>query len=128
MFKEMRTDIGLLLLRLIAGGFMLTHGYPKLVMLVSGAGAQFPNPIGLGGTFSLVLAVFSEFLCSLALVAGIKTRIVSIPLAITMFVAGFVVHFNDPWAKQEKALLFLGMYVVLIITGGGKLALIKEDA
>ncbi|MCW8803231.1 MAG: hypothetical protein OQK57_02445, partial [Ignavibacteriaceae bacterium] len=40
-------NLGLLLLRLSAGGFMLTHGYPKLQRLLSGE-LRFGDPLGLG--------------------------------------------------------------------------------
>lgn len=124
--NKMDSNIGLLVLRVASGGMMLTHGYPKLTKLVSGGEIQFFDFLGLGVTFSLFLAVFAEFLCSLLLVLGVKTRLVVIPLICTMAVAAFIVHGADPFAKKEMALLYLSMYITLFFTGGGKLALLKD--
>ena len=55
-------DLGLLLLRLSAGGIMAySHGWGKLQSLFSGE-IQFANPIGIGEEPSLFLTVFAEFL------------------------------------------------------------------
>ena len=51
------------------------------------------------------LGALGEFFGSLALVFGILTRLVTIPLAFTMCVAAFIVHATDPFQKQEFALL-----------------------
>jgi putative oxidoreductase len=101
---------------------MLTHGIPKL-MNFSERMSTFPDPIGLGSPFALSLTVFSEVLCAGLLLLGIKTRYVAIPLAITMFVAAFVIHADDPFQKKELALMYLSAYLVLFFTGGGKLQL-----
>lgn len=116
------SDLGLLILRLGAGGLMLTHGLPKLMKLFAGGEIQFADPIGLGATVSLILAVFAEVVCSILIVLGLKTRLACVPSAFTMGVAAFVVHFSDPWGRKEKAILFLVMYVALLFTGPGKLS------
>ena len=115
----MNKDIGLLFLRLSTSTLMLTHGWGKL-MNFSVLSTKFPDPIGLGSSVSLTLAVFAEVFCSVALAAGVKTKWAAIPLAITMFVAAFIIHGADPFAKQEKALLFLSAYITLFFTGAGK--------
>jgi len=109
-----------LLLRLVSGGFMLTHGLPKLKMLMAGSAADFADPIGLGPTFSLILTVFAEFLCAIFILIGFKTKLSTIPLMITMLVATFVVHLDDPFKKQEFPLLYFGIYAALFLLGSGK--------
>lgn len=122
----MSQDLGILLLRMGLGGLMLTHGWSKLVKLVQeGAGAAFADPIGIGEFPSLLLTVLAEFFCSLLVIIGWKARWASIPLAITMLVAAFVVHREDPWARQELPLLYLSGYLCLIFTGSGKYAVDK---
>lgn len=113
------THLSVLLLRLAAGGFMLTHGYPKLQRMLAGD-FQFADPIGVGPEISLGLAVFAEFLCSLLLVLGLGTRLATIPLIVTMAVAAFIAHGADPFGRKEMALLYLVVYVVLLLTGSGK--------
>lgn len=115
------TSLGLLLLRLVAGGMMLFgHGWAKLVDF-SDIASNFPDPLGLGSnSFSLALAVFAEFFCAAAVMIGIGTRLAAIPLIITMLVAAFVVHSDDPWAKKELALLYAVPFLTLVFTGAGK--------
>lgn len=116
-------DFALLLLRTVSSAIMLfAHGLPKLNRLLAGE-INFADPLGIGITFSLVLAVFSEFFCSVLTIAGLFTRVSLIPLIITMFVAGFVHHSADPFAQKEKALLFLLIFVFLFITGPGRYSL-----
>jgi len=123
MITDRKNDLGLLVLRVSISVLMLTHGFPKLMKLFSGGEIKFPDPIGIGATGSLSMAVFSEFFCSILVLIGFKTRWASIPLAITMFVAAFVIHGSDPFGRKEKAILYLVTYIVLFITGSGRFSL-----
>lgn len=113
-------NLSLLLGRIVIAALMLTHGLPKINLLLSGAEIQFPGLFGMSPAFSLALAVFAEVFCSILLIIGIGTRLAVIPLIITMFVAAFYVHANDPFAKQEMGILFLLVYVMLFLAGSGK--------
>jgi len=119
----MKSDIGLLILRLTTGLLMFTmHGWSKLANFTN-LKDSFPDPIGLGSAFSLSMTVFTEVFCAIALMLGLFTRWVSIPLAITMLVAAFVIHAPDPFAKKEFALLYAIPFITLFFTGGGSLSL-----
>lgn len=113
-------DTALLLLRLVTGGFMLTHGVGKLDRLLTGGDIQFADPIGVGMTASLVLAVFAEVFCALCVMLGFATRLSAVPLIITMLVAAFIVHAGDGFGKQELPLLYATMFLLLALTGAGK--------
>ncbi len=120
---DWKTDIGLLILRLGVGSFMLFgHGWGKLISFADKADT-WADPIGLGPTLSLSLAIFAEFFCSLAIILGIGTRAAAIPLLITMLVAAGIVHADDPWGKKEFALLYGWAFVALLFTGAGKYSL-----
>jgi putative oxidoreductase len=54
------------------------------------------------------------------LILGVATRLAVIPLIITMVIALTSVHANDPFNKQEPALLYLLVYLVLLVAGSGK--------
>jgi len=110
----------ILIVRLSVAALMITHGLPKLSKLLAGGEIQFTDPFGLGPALSLVLVVFAEFFCSILIGIGLGTRLASIPLIITMFVAAFVAHADDPIAKKEMALLYLTFYLLLLVTGGRK--------
>src|SRR5690606_22386706 len=99
----------LLIARLFIAAMMLVHGLPKLEKLIAGGEVQFADPIGVGPTASLALAVFAEVFCSLLIMFGLMTRFATIPLIITMLVAVFQVHMNDGFSRQE-----LGMHYLLV--------------
>jgi putative oxidoreductase len=116
-------DFALLLLRVVAGAFMLTHGWGKFLKLIGDEPIMFADPIGIGVTASLVLVVFSEVFCSIFLIFGVLTRFAAIPLVITMLVAAFVAHAGDGFGKQELPLLYTAIYFVFALAGAGKFSI-----
>ena len=100
----------------------MTGGWGKLTRLGSGE-LQFADPFGLGPSVTLALAIFAEVFCSAALILGLLTRLAVIPLAVTMLTAIFIIHADDPWQKQEFAMMFLIPYLTLFFTGAGRFSL-----
>lgn len=117
------TDIALLIIRLAFGGMMLTHGIPKLGMLLSGEPVQFLPLFGLSAGLSLTLAAAAEAGGAILLIAGFGTRLAAIPMAFTMLIAAFVVHANDPLATKELAILYLVAFTSLIFAGSGRFSI-----
>jgi len=120
--SQNQLNVASLILRIIGGGFMLTHGWPKLQKLLNGD-FKFADPIGLGPEISLILTVAAEFGAALLLLIGLGTRLVSLPLMFTMLVAAFVAHGADPFGKKELALMYFGVYFALFLLGSGKFSL-----
>lgn len=121
-YNKTLLDWALLALRIFVGLGMLTHGFPKLMMLLSGK-IEFINFFGIGVKTSLILAVLAEVLCSLFVLMGLFTRFTVIPLIITMLVAVFVIHANQSFAKQEMALLYLFHYLMIFVAGPGSISI-----
>jgi putative oxidoreductase len=117
------THFALLFIRVAFGVMMLTHGLPKLEMLLSGEPVQFLPLFGLSAKLSLALAVFAEVICSLLVILGLGTRAAVVPLIITMAIAVFMVHAADPFVKKEMATLYLVAFTGLLFTGSGKYSL-----
>lgn len=115
-------DLGLLAVRLLAGGMMLTHGIPKIDRLFGEGTVKFADPFGLGPEISLVLVIFAEVACSILVMVGFKTRLATIPLLITMLVAAFYIHGADPFGEKELPLLFFTLFVSLLVSGPGNYA------
>lgn len=116
-------SLGLLILRLGAGGLLLYgHGWGKLAHYAERA-PQFADPIGLGPVASFTLVVFAEALCSLFVILGLATRLAAIPVIIFLLVAFFIQHAADPFAKKELALAYLVPFLTLLLTGGGRFSL-----
>ena len=121
--KDNLPDFGLLFLRMSAGLFIVFgHGWGKL-MNFGTMSTQFPDPIGLGSTVSLVLVVFAEVFCGLAFALGLVTRFSALPLIIFMLVGAAIFHADDPWQKKEFALLYLIPFVTVFLAGPGKYSL-----
>jgi putative oxidoreductase len=138
--QEIGLSAGLLILRLGVPGYLLTHGWGKVQMLLAGQLDQFGDPIGLGSPTSLVLVAFAEFFCALLVAVGLATRLAVVPVVVAMGVAAFVAHGGDPWtmgagaalfmsgaaeswASKEPALLFLIVFLALGFTGAGRYSL-----
>lgn len=115
-------DIILLVVRVFVGFAMLSHGFPKLQMLLAGGKIEFFDFMGLGPQISLILTVFAEFVCSILLILGLFTRVSLGFLIFTMIIAGFVVHGGDSFEKREMPLVYLSVYLLLMVIGAGKIS------
>ncbi len=121
-YSPLLFNLSALVLRLIAGVLMMSHGYDKLVHY-SEKKATFYNFLNIGTENSLLLAIFAEFFCALFITLGLFTRLVAIPLVIIMGVAVFKVHQMDFFQTGEKASLFLGIFITLLLCGPGKVSI-----
>lgn len=127
MMHSKSNDIALLLLRITFGGLMIiNHGWGKMMRLFGEGPIKFADPIGLGPEISLYLTVFAEVICGVLLIIGLFTRYATIPLIITMLVALFVIHGDDPFGDKEGALVFLIPYICLLIAGPGEYSVDKR--
>jgi putative oxidoreductase len=104
---EAATSLGLLVLRVGIGGYMMTHGLSKLRMLLAGQAAMIGDPIGIGSEPTLALLVLAELICAGLIVLGAATRLATGPVIVAMAVAAFVAHGNDPWTMEEAAIRFM---------------------
>ncbi len=116
-------DLGLLMMRVSAGLLIsIAHGLPKALSWSERADS-FADPIGVGPTASLALAVFAELVCGIAVALGLFTRLSAVPVVITLLVAAFIIHADDPFRKMEFALVYAIPFVTLIFTGPGRYSL-----
>lgn len=115
-------DIILLAVRVFIGFAMLSHGFPKLQMLLEGGDIKFFDFLGMGPAVSLTLTVFAEFVCSILLILGLFTRVALGFLLFTMIIAAFFVHGADPFEKREMSLIYLSVYLLLMAFGAGKIS------
>jgi len=140
----MARDIGLLILRL-AGLYLATHGWGKVMALSTGEGAGFIKATAdLGFPLPVVFAwaaALSEFVGGLLVAVGLGTRVAAGFAATTMAVAAFGRHHahaqllnalgispvaNDVlkgWGNPELALIYLLAFAALAFTGPGALAI-----
>jgi putative oxidoreductase len=112
---------GIAVLRVVAGYLFLASGVDKIFIHA---------PPDLGNTSPGAIAVtisLGELVCGAALVVGLLTRWVSIPLALFMLADILVIHPPYAFFEQdhgyEYALLRLAASVTLALTGSDKVAL-----
>jgi putative oxidoreductase len=123
-----------LVLRFFAGLVMFPHGAQKLLGWFGGYGFSgtmgfFTDTMGLPWLIAFLVIVI-EFFGSLLLLAGLGTRIVSATFIILLLGIVFTSHlqhgFFMNWAGAQAGegieyfLLYLGICIALLFTGGGK--------
>ncbi len=121
-------SIVLWILRLVAGSAFIHHGWPKIQNPLGwmGPGSSIPG-------FFQLLAAISEFGGGIGWVLGLLTPLASLGIASTMTVA---VYFHsmvrkDPFVNltggpsYELALVFLGIALVFLVLGPGKISVDK---
>ena len=124
MKKDTLAAFGLLLVRLVAGFGLATHGYQKVF---SGHMDHFANGVReMGFPLPLVfawLAALSELLGGILVALGLKARVAAAFAFITMSVAAFVANAHEPFAARELALLYLAAFGAILMIGAGKFSL-----
>jgi len=125
-FLPSSADLALLSLRLWLGATLLfNHGLDKLLNF-NEKSSSFPDPLGIGSTASLGLAVFAEVICSALLALGLLTRFAALGLVINMSVAFFIVHkavLEMGPKSGELAFIYLAGFTTLLIAGSGRFSL-----
>ncbi|MDT3321700.1 DoxX family protein [Shewanella sp. SP1S2-4] len=116
-----------LALRIYLAPVLMQAGYNKLAHFDDTV-AWFANPDwGLGLPVPAVmagLAAGTEFFGAILLLLGLATRLISIPLMVTMLVAAFTVHWPNGWLAIADGSSWLANDRVL--EAGDKLAKAKE--
>jgi putative oxidoreductase len=115
-------DAAILLLRIAFGLMMMVHGWQKIQNFEQ-MSSSFADPFGIGPQPSLILAISAEFFCSILVLLGFLTPLALVPLMVTMLVAIFHAHGDDPWQKKELAVAYLSVYATLMVAGPGKYSL-----
>ncbi|MYB39537.1 MAG: DoxX family protein [Gammaproteobacteria bacterium] len=92
-----------LLLRLILAPVMIQAGWTKLAGF-EGTVRWFEGSLGLPlPELMVVLVIGAEFVGGILLLVGLATRLVAIPLMVTMLVAAFAVHWENGWLAISDA-------------------------
>ncbi|BBB62420.1 LysR family transcriptional regulator [Undibacterium sp. KW1] len=120
-----KPDLGLLFLRL-AGAFMLlyVHGLPKLLHYSTEL-AHIDDPIHLGRSLTLWLALLAEIVCPMLIAAGILTRLACLPIIILLLVSMLAVHPGWSIAEGQFGWLLLIIFGSIALAGPGAYSLSK---
>jgi putative oxidoreductase len=109
-------------MRIFIGAMMLTHGIGKL-QNYNAIVNSFPDPLGIGSAVSFAIITFVEVGCSVLIIMGLFTRLATLPLIFGMFVATFIAFPDKSFAAGELSFVYMGIYIMLLISGGGRYAI-----
>lgn len=115
-------NFAMLVLRVVFGALMFTHGLSKLKGFSQVVG-KFPDPLHVGQTISLSLTIFAETLCAALVAVGLLTRLAAVPLVFCMIIVVFVVMKNAPLSQNEMGILYLAAFTAILFAGPGKYSL-----
>lgn len=112
----------LAIIRFVTGVLMLIHGLKVFdSTAMEGMAGYLDKEIGLPLSLLMsYLAKGTEFFGGLVFALGFLTRLISIPLSITMLVAVFGAHHGEITGEAEHAFLFLLIFVTFFFIGSGK--------
>lgn len=114
-------NIALILLRCFVGVMMMTHAIEKMQNF-SEIAESFPTPFGINSWVGLTLITAVEFGCSILIIIGLATRLAAFVLMFGMATAAFFTFPEFILKQSEMAMLYLAIYTVLFVTGGGQFA------
>jgi len=122
-----RTDLALLLIRLMVGGSFCAHGAQKLFVFgiagITKGFTQFGVPLP---AITAPLVTFVELFAGIALIIGLLTRLAAFGLAIDMLGAMAFVHFKNGFflpTGYEYALTLLVICLAIMTAGPGRYSL-----
>lgn len=117
-------------LRLALGIVFVVHGYQKIFQQGFGNVGDFFAGLGIpAALFFAYVVSLVEFVGGILLLLGVYVRFVAVLLAVTMLVAGLVVHLPNGFAVSnsgyEYAMVLMFASVSLVLSGGGALSLLS---
>ena len=115
-------DSAILFMRIFIGAMMLTHGIGKL-QNYNAIVNSFPDPLGIGSAVSFTLITLIEVGCSVLIIMGLFTRLATLPLVFGMYIATFIAFPEKTFAEGELSFVYMGIYIMLLVSGGGRYAL-----
>ncbi|WP_397453344.1 DoxX family protein [Pseudomonas sp. NA-150] len=122
-FAETTQHLGLLVLRISGSVFLLqVHGLPKLLNYAAEL-QRIEDPFHLGANLTLMLAIFAEVLCPLAIIAGVLARLACLPILTVLIIALAVVHPEWTLEQGQFGWLLLIIFTTVLIGGPGRFSL-----
>jgi putative oxidoreductase len=130
------TDFTLAWMRIVAGSVMFAHGAQKMLGWYGGKGydAALSGFLAMGISEPLaIIAILTEFVGAIALVAGLLGRLAALGIVIEMIVAVAIVHlphgFFMNWTGAQAGegfeyhILLIALAAPVIVRGAGALSI-----
>ena len=120
--------MGRLFLRLFVGIMLMQFGIRQLYNFET-TKEIFPSVMDMGSEATLVLMICIEIGCSVFIMFGFLTRLMTIPPVVAMIMAeynllkGYNVSYMIDWHQPGYVpIMFLGIFMFLILVGPGKIS------
>lgn len=124
------TNLGRLFLRLFIGIMMIQFGVRQIAHFTESS-LTFPSIMGMSSDWSLGVFIAIEMVCSIFIMFGFLTRLMTLPPFIAMIVAEYYLLHDAlheatyllTWQSQGfLPVMFLGIYFFLLLVGPGKIS------
>lgn len=124
------TNLGRLFLRLFVG-FMLIQFGVRQIATFSDIADSFPAVLGMTSEASLITMISIEMICSIFIMFGFLTRVMTVPPFVAMCIAEY--HLLHDTLREAAYMLswqsggylpimFLGIYFFIMLVGPGKIS------
>ncbi len=119
-------DSALLFFRAGAGlGMIHTHGMKKVIDFQAEV-ASIPDPLGIGGYPSAVVAVLINIVCAGLVVMGFFTRLNALLILGLTLMGLLVVHAADPWPVRDVPYMYSLAFGLILLLGAGRYSLDQQ--
>lgn len=124
------TNLGRLFLRLFVG-IMLIQFAVRQIATYDSISSTFPSILGMGSEVSLIVMISIETVCSIFIMFGFLTRLMTLPPFVAMVIAEYhLLHdtlrdapYMLSWQSQGYLpIMFLGIYFFILLVGPGKIS------
>lgn len=121
------TNLGRLFLRLFVGLMLIQFGV-RQIMDFEMMSANFPSVLGMSSQYSLITMICIEMVCSVFIMFGFLTRIMTLPPFVAMIIAEtYVLHGKVAYLMTWQShgylpIMFLGIYFFILLVGPGKIS------
>lgn len=123
------TNMGRLFLRLFVGVMLMQFGLRQAYNF-DAAAAVFPPTLGMDAATSLTVMIVVEIVCSLFIMVGFCTRLMTLPPFIAMILAEhhllstvreatYMISWTQP---AYLPIMFMGIYFFILLVGPGKIS------
>ena len=125
------TNLGRLFLRLFVGIMLIQFGVRQLTYFHE-IKSIFPSVLGMYSELSLIVLISIEIICSLFIMMGFLTRLMSVVPLVVMIVAEYYIlsdftqqaSYMLNWQQQGYLpVMFCGIYFFLLLVGPGKISI-----
>ena len=105
---------------------LYVHGLPKLLHYSTEL-TQIDDPMHLGRSLTLSLALLAEIACPLLIAAGVLTRLACLPIIFLLLVSMLAVHPDWSIAEGQFGWLLLIIFGCIALAGPGRYSLSKGN-